>query len=404
MPESRVFWIVNQYAGSPRHGMEYRHYYLAKELVRAGHQVVIISGSYSHLYQVQPEVKGNFTFEKIDGITYCWVKVPSYGRSVSLKRFVNMIIFAMKLRLLPLHQFPKPHSILVSSPSLFPLKVINHFCRKLKARFIFEVRDIWPLTLQELAGLSPSHPLIQLMSYYEKYGYRNADKVVSVLPGAKERMMSRGMEESKFICIPNGIDLEEFLSIRPLPTDVISKIPKNKFVLGYAGTIGMANAIHDLIEAARILKDDHRFHFVITGQGVEKQKLLDEAKDLSNVTFLDPIAKAMIPSLLTHFDVCFIGWRKENLYRFGISANKLYDYMYASKPILHAVQAFNDPVKEAGCGVSVEPENAKAIVDGLLQLSAMSPEERLKMGQSGKKFVELFHSYKSLAEKLATII
>ena len=100
---AKTIWIVNQYAGSPIHGMEFRHYYLAKEFVKAGHNVFIISGSYSHLFKQQPEIKGNFTFENIQGINYCWVKIPSYEKSTSIGRFMNMLKFMVQLKKIPLN-------------------------------------------------------------------------------------------------------------------------------------------------------------------------------------------------------------------------------------------------------------------------------------------------------------
>ena len=184
--------IINQYIGSPYHGMEYRHYYLAKNLIEQGYKVTLVSGSYSHLFSSPPQVDQSFTKEVIDGIEYIWVKVPKYKSSKSIGRIWNMLYFTWKLYFL---KDITPSHIIVSSPSLFPVRVGKKLAKKFHTQFLFEVRDIWPQTLVELSSLLPSHPLIKFMEYYEKFAYRNADKVISLLPKAKEHFEKQGMQE-----------------------------------------------------------------------------------------------------------------------------------------------------------------------------------------------------------------
>ena len=162
-----VVWIINQYAGSPAHGMEYRHFELGRELTSLGMTVVVISGSYSHLFTQQPRTRGGYTVERIDGVTYCWVKIPAYRRAMSLGRVFNMVVFMLRLYRLPVDRFPRPDAIIVSSPSLFPILPAERLARRWRSRLIFEVRDLWPLTLQELGGLSSRHPLVVVMRWFE---------------------------------------------------------------------------------------------------------------------------------------------------------------------------------------------------------------------------------------------
>jgi glycosyltransferase involved in cell wall biosynthesis len=397
--KGKTIWIINQYAGSPLHGMEFRHYYLAKEFVKMGNTVFIISGSYSHLFKEQPKINGDFTFEKINGINYCWVKLPQYEKSISLARFKNMLKFMSMLKKLPLDKFEKPDSILVSSPSLFPIVRAKKWANKFHAKLIFEIRDIWPLTLQELGGISKWHPLIVFMKRYEKFAYKNADKIISVLPGAKNHVESFGNYSPKFDCVPNGIDLDEVQQPEPLESSVKEKLPANKFIVGYTGSIGVSNALDYFIRAAIQMKEKNNIAFVIFGNGAEKKKLMEMSTGCPNILFFDPVKKEQLQSLLKCFDVCYIGWKKEKLYRFGISANKLFDYMYSGKPIIHSVEAFNDPVKEAGAGISIEPENVPAISNAVLKIFEMNESERSEMGKNGLTHVLAHHSYKALAEK-----
>ena len=104
-----------------------------------------------------------------------------------------------------------------------------------------------------------------------------------------------------------------------------------------------------------------------------------------------------INGFLKEMDVCFIGWHKNNLYKLGISANKIYDYLYAAKPIIHSVEAYNDPIKDAGAGISVPPEAPESIRDAILELKNYSANQRIEMGQKGQEYVLNNFTYKRLA-------
>jgi glycosyltransferase involved in cell wall biosynthesis len=395
---AKTIWIVNQYAGSPRHGMEYRHYHLAKEFINAGHKVCIVSGSYSHLFTEQPKIKfkRSFAFEDIERITYCWVKVPVYKKSISIGRYWNMLIFAYKLILLKFDLLPKPDIVIVSSPSLFPVYPAVKWKKQFQCKFIFEVRDIWPLTLREVGRLSPYHPAILLMSPFEKAAYKKADYIVSLLPEARNYYESKGMKNGKFVYIPNGIvPFEESeIIIKEFP---FLSIPK--FNVGYLGTLGTANGLESFIKAAQLLKHNEKIHFILVGQGDQKEHLMNLAKDLLNITFIDAVNKKDVRGVLKLFDACFIGLKDEPLFRFGVSPNKLFEYMQAGKPVIYAINSGNHPVEEAKCGISVKADDPNAIAGAIKSLSELNINELKIMGENGKKFVLKNHSYSILAKR-----
>jgi glycosyltransferase involved in cell wall biosynthesis len=397
-----VVWIVNQYVGSPRHGMEYRHYHLARGLAERGHRVVVVSGSRSHLFTQPPQVSRPFTLEPVDGVTYCWVAVPRYERAISLGRVLNMAAFALQLEVLPTGRLTRPDAILVSSPSLFPVPVASRWARRFGARLVFEVRDIWPLTLRELGGLSARHPLVALMQRLEDYGYRKADRVISVLPAAADHMVSRGMDPGKFHYLPNGIDLTE------PPTDeapgaVRDAIRPGVFTVGFVGTLGRANVLETLVDAARLLGPDEA-QIVVVGHGPERDQLTARAAGLPNITFVGPIPKRQVGVAVELFDACYVGYRRSPLYRFGVSPNKLYDYMAAGRPVLFAASAANQPVREADCGRTVPPEDPASLVAAIRSLAACSPAERERLGANARAYVEERHDYGRLADQLAHIL
>jgi glycosyltransferase involved in cell wall biosynthesis len=398
-----VIWIVNQYAGSPRHGMEYRHYQLAKALVGQGHRVVLISGTRSHLFTRPPEVSRPFTLETIDGVTYCWVAGPPYQGAISLGRVLNMAAFALRLTRLPAHRLPRPDAILVSSPSLFPIPVVARWARRYGARMAFEVRDIWPLTLRELGGLARGHPLVALMQWLEDYGYRTADEVVSVLPAADGHMTSRGMDPAKFHYLPNGIELNGRLPADAPPPAVRDALRAGSFTVGFVGTLGRANVLETLIDAARLLTEDD-VQVVIVGHGPERDALMARAADVPNVAFVGPIPKAQVAGTIARFDACYVGYRRSSLYRFGVSPNKLYEYMAVGRPVLFAADAANQPVQEADCGRTVAPEDPAALAGAIRSLAECSQEERERLGANARAYVARHHDYDRLAGQLAGIL
>jgi glycosyltransferase involved in cell wall biosynthesis len=397
-----VVWIVNQYAGSPLHGMEYRHYHLARGLVARGHRVVMLSGSHSHLFTRRPRVSRPFTLQDIDGITYCWVAGPPYGRAIGVGRVLNMVAFAAALEGLPTRRLPRPDAILVSSPSLFPLPVAARWARRFGARLAFEVRDIWPLTLQELGGLSAHHPLVAGMRWTEDYGYRVADTVISVLPAALGHMVSRGMEPAKFRYLPNGIDLSTPTD-REAPDAVGNAVRDGIFTVGFVGTLGRANVLETLIDGAKLL-DPRETQIVIVGHGAERDGLVARAAGARNVTFTGPVPKAAVAASIRCFDACYVGYRRSSLYRFGVSPNKLYEYMAAGRPVIFAADAANQPVRDADAGRTVAPEDPVALADAIRSLIATPPAERERLGANARAYVERNHDYERLSDELAALL
>ncbi|WP_375037422.1 glycosyltransferase family 4 protein [Acinetobacter sp. RW6] len=407
MENKKTFWFINQYSSTPETAMGGRHYYLAQELAKKGHQVYVIAGRYSHLLRNPKKFEEQYLVEEIiPNFSFVWVNLPDYQEAHSKQRVLNWFKFSWLLRKMADVIPAKPDVILYSSPSLIGYLGANYLANKFKVPFIFEVRDIWPLTLMELGGHSPSHPFIKFMQWIEDRAYRKADYVFSNLYNAIEHMQSRGLDSSKFHWIPNGVSLEEVSQKEPLSTETVTQLPQNKFIIGYTGTIGVANAIDDLIEAAQMLSNNPHLHFVLVGSGKEKDNLIQKVNTLGlqNITFIDAIPKKQIQSMLEQFDVCYIGWQKNSLYRFGIAPNKLPEYLYAGKPIIHAFSGKGDIVQQAQAGITIEAEDPQAIVGAVQKLYALTKEQRQQLGANGKQFVLQNLEYAMIAEKLENIV
>jgi len=317
-------WIINQFAGSPTSGWGERHYYFSEYWIKAGYRVNIISGTYNHMFSNNVETKGTYSIESINGRNFCWTKTPKYNPQ-SIKRFWSMIVFAWRMLKLPVDKLGRPDFIVVSSMPIFPILSAARLKKKFGAtKLIFEIRDLWPLTPIYLGGFSKNHPFIMLLASIEKFGYRNADIIVSLLPNAADYINKISKRPDKLVYIPNGLSLE-LLQNQSISAETKSLIPKDKFIVGYAGTLGLANALEYFIDAARLLSGYENIHFVVVGDGYLRKELEKRATGLSNITFTGKIPKDEIQDLLRYFDVCFVGRNDSPLFKHGVSANKYFD-------------------------------------------------------------------------------
>ncbi|MCE5286399.1 MAG: glycosyltransferase family 4 protein [Pelosinus sp.] len=404
--------LINHYAGSPKHGMEYRPYYMAQEWVKRGHNVTIVAANYSHVRSINPDVDGKLSEEFIDGIRYIWIKTSTYfGNSIS--RAINMFAFVSRLFRYNCDICNNNRFDAVIASSTYPLDIYPAywFATKAKAKLIFEVHDLWPLSPIEIGGMSRWHPFIMVMQMAENFAYKKADKVVSMLPKACQHMQEHGMSKDKFVYIPNGICMDDWIASRSSTKkspqiEAIDNLRKDGFFLiAYAGNHSKGNALESILRAADLLKD-LPIKVILIGQGPEKEYLqqLSNSLDLPNILFLPPVRKEVIPLLLSKMDVLYIGMKAQSLFRFGISPNKLMDYMMSGKPVISAIYAGNDIVAESGCGLSILPENPQELAQAIIKLYNTAAEDLVIMGESGKKYVKEHHNYEVLAKKFLNVL
>ena len=398
--------LINHYAGSPTMGMEYRPYYLSKEWLNAGHSVTIIAANNSHIRKINHEMDTNFNEENIDGITYFWIKTKKYsGNGISRMKNIFDFVRQVNKKANYIANKYKPDVVIASSTYPSDNYPARKIARRANAKYLYEVHDLWPLSPMELGGMSKYHPFIMLMQHGENFAYKNVDAVISMLPKTQEHMKEHGLDLKKWYYIPNGIVINKNKT-KQLSKELKSKIYtfKAKTLIGYAGGHAISNSLETIINAAHLLSSNSNIHFILVGDGAEKKQLINKAKNLKNISFFNTIPKNKIQQFLKLMDFLIITWNKSSLYRFGISPNKIFDYMLASKPIIHAVNAPNKFVDEAKCGIAIEPENPQAIVDAILKLQKMTKKQLETMGKNGQKYVLKNHDYKILSEKFIEII
>ncbi len=399
--------LINHYAGSDRMGMEYRPFYLAREWVAEGHAVTILGASFSHLRNHQPAVAADLDTTEEEGVRFRWLRTRPYQGN-GAGRVANMLAFVAKLmaRADRIAREERPDVVICSSTYPLDIHPGARIARKAGARLVFEVHDLWPLTPMLLGGYPRHHPYILLLQAAEDFAYRHADTVVSILPDARDYMAGRGLDPAKFVHVPNGIPIATLRAAGPAepPPAVAARIraerARGRFLVGYAGGINPSNPIETILESAGLLAGEP-VSFILAGDGSSAGLLRERAARSGLDTFhmVGTIPKASVQGFLAAMDALTMPWRRSPLYRFGVSPNKMFDYMLAGRPIVQGCDASNDLVAQARCGITVPPEDPAAYADAIRRLIRLPPSERIRLGENGHRFVEQNHDYRILASR-----
>ena len=407
-------WILNHYATPPDTAGSTRHFDFARELMKQGHQVAIFASGFNHRTRKEERLEGkqNCRRENIDGVEFIWVRTFPYQGN-DWRRVVNMLSYSFRVMLLGLRLKESPDVILASSPHTFAGLAGCILAKLKRALFIFEVRDLWPQTFVDVGGYSNKSLVVTLMRVLERFLYREAKKIVALLPKASEYIMGLGIPSNKIVYIPNGVDPKLFSNTSiQLPRELDELISglksKGKLLVGYTGAHGIANALDTIIEAAELLQEKgaDKVHFLMVGDGPEKERLVAkaESRGLNNISFYKSIPKDTVPKLLRAIDIAVISVRKSDLYKYGTSLNKLFDDMACARPILWATNSVNNPISEANCGITVLPEDSEEMAKAIMALCDLSDKEREDMGMRGYEYVMKYHSVPVLVPKLLEVL
>jgi len=406
MTIGKTFYIINQYASTPETGGAVRHYNLAKELAKRGHKVYLIAASYNHLLLTPPYLKDDYRIDDISGFKFVWIRMPRYAHSHSKIRVLNWFIFAWKILKLSKIISDKANTILYSSPSLVPFLGAYLLARKLNSKLVWDIRDLWPLTLIELGKISKLHPFIFFHQWLENFACRKSDFIISNLPMVYNYLLKKGVKQSSFSWIPNGLSIDNFRKKNFLNLKTKKQLPLKKFIIGYAGSLGISNAPKPLLDAVLLTRNDKNIHYVLVGNG-GLRKTIEEFilnNKLTNITLLNAIPKNEIPSLLKYFDICYAGFNKSSLYKYGTALNKLPEYFMSGKPILFSINSPYKPVNKAKAGFTVPAEDTKAIVRAIYKLKKMPLIKRKQLGKNGQDYAIKNFDYVKIAENLEKVL
>jgi glycosyltransferase involved in cell wall biosynthesis len=378
--------------------------------------VTIFAAGFSHLSGREKRLgsRALARIERIDGVRFVWLRTFPY-RGNDWRRQVNMLSFLVVF-LVVQHRERRPDVVIGST--VHPFAALGGWlvARARRARFAFEIRDLWPQTLVDLGAMRVGSPGERMLRVLEAFLVRRAFAVITLLPGIRDYLVERGLPADHVVYIPNGADVAAFIDQAGPgnPPETVTRAldharrlrADGRFVLGYLGAFGRVNRVDLIARAAAIAeaRAPGRVGLVLIGDGPERPEVERAAAAVASVALGDSVPKRYVPVVLRSLDATIVHTTYTPVYRYGISFNKLFEYMAAERPVVFACDSAYDPVRSTGAGVTVPPDDPERLADAFLQLAALSPEQRAAMGVAGRAYVTREHNIARLGETLDAVV
>lgn len=416
MNDLKTIWIWNHYATNMFFEKGGRHHWFGRHLIKKGYKVKIFCASTIHNSEEEVDTKGKTYFTDFsDGIEYVFIKTPKYTGNGKL-RIKNMYAFYRELFPVSKEVAAKdgtPDVILASSVHPLTLVAGIRIAKKMNIPCVCEIRDLWPESLIEVGILARESLPAKVLYKGESWIYKKADSLIFTMPGGSDYLKERGLDKKvdlkKVYNINNGIDLADYR--REETEEVFDDKDLNDdscFKVMYTGSIRRVNCVGDLVEAALICgqKNDENIKFIIYGDGDQREKLEAKAKELGldNIVFKGRVEKKYIPFILSKGDLNVVTGEDSNLGRYGVSWNKLFEYMASGKPIVanYNIQRYNF-VDEYGFGEAKRYKDNGQFADAILKMAELDAKKYEELCSNARK-AALDFDYENLTDRLEAIL
>ena len=398
-------WLISKYASPPQYSkMPSRLFHLAKEMGSHDNEMLLLTSDSNH-FSSYPKTGSNYNDEVVEGVHIRWLKTFKYYKTNSIRRIISWFDFEFKLFRMRTNNLIKPDVIHVSSLSIFTIIYGYYLKKKFNSFLVFEIRDIWPLTMTEEGGFSRFHPLVLLIGLVEKFGYRRSDLIVGTMPNLKEHVLDRIGVDKPFFCLPIGFNENDYDNKQLTSGDSkVNAEADGKTVIGYAGSFGITNALETLISTIKLMKENTNVLFLLVGSGDLKDKYKADLEQYQNVVFLDRMAQKDVKYFLSSCDILYLSTKSSKVWKYGQSMNKVVEYMLAAKPIVASYNGYPSMINEAGCGSFVVNADCIELKNVFLTYVNMSKEERLAVGLRGRKWIYENRSYRKLAATYLNVL
>lgn len=402
-------WLFNHYAVPPSLYPLARPYHFANYLQKKGHKVTIFAASSVHLSDTNLITDGKFMkAQKIDNIRYVFLKARNYEGN-GIQRILNFFDYTIQL-FLQTGKFNKPDVIMATS--VHPLTCVAGIllAKKYRCRCVIEIADLWPLTLVEYGAISEKNVITKILYGLEHWIYKKADAVLFTMRGGKQYISNQGWAKDvsldKIFYINNGVDLEKYYQQKEEQKylDVDLDRPDTFKVL-YTGSMGKANAMYDILNAAELLKNRPDIQFLLFGGGYLEEELKEfcEQKELTNVMFKGKVDKKYIPNILSKGNLNIMTGISDRVSEYGLSMNKMFDYMASGRPTISNIQTQFDILEENRCGTTIEAGSAEKLAEAIVKFYEMDAASYKIYCENAEKAVKQY-DFRYLTDELEEIL
>lgn len=413
----QTIWIIDHYSSEPKYGGISRQYDFAKELGKRGYHVVVIASSFCHFTHCYISEKNVKVGRLAENIHFIYIKTSNYNSNKSIGRARSMVSFLIKVlkyEAIIAKKFGKPD--VVTGCSVHPLSWLAAYriAKKYSVRFVAEVRDFWPQIWIDSGIKKPHDPMVLLFGAIQKWVYKRADRIIySLYHGDRYLCDELNVPQNKVFLIGQPMDCKRFDTNKEksclLPPQIHNFI-SNAFVCSFAGYYMAYEGVYVMLEALRILETRNLpVKMVFVGSGQEKEGMLKYIKEnnLHNALVYDRIPREAIPALISCSDICMAHLAVEGhkeVYQYGVSKNKLNEYLYSGACTLYGFFYHDDEVSDSGGGIIFEPYNSVDLADKIEQIYRMSEVERRQYGIRGRAYIKNNHSVEVLTDKMLKVL
>jgi colanic acid biosynthesis glycosyl transferase WcaI len=386
---------------------------LARHWTQAGHHISVLTGFPNHPTGVVPQewrsrlkrMTYRETLGDVDVFrTWLW-PLPNRKAHERMRNYASFCLSAA-LRGVSL---PHPDVVIATSPQLLVGLSGWWLARLKKVPFVFEVRDLWPESLTAVGLGAENSILHRSLSAIANFLYSRSDRIVVVTPAFKDFLVkNRQVPAAKISIVENGVETSLFAAAPAQAAAVLREQLgiREKFVVCYVGTMGMAHGLETLLDAAALLQERNRqILFLLIGEGSEKEKIKAQAalRGLHNVRFLDQQPREKIPALISACDACLVLLKKTEIFK-TVIPTKMLEFMSCARPVILGVEGqAREIVEEARSGIVIEPENAAQLATAIGHLAA-NPDLGRALGRNGREYVINHFSRRSTAEKYIQVL
>ncbi len=390
--------VIHFASGSPKIGPNTRWYYISKFLSSKQKIDITILGSAKFHKYVNTEFKKTEYKNNVQ-----FIRLPNVLGKNRFMQIVSFLIFSLQASFFVIFNGKKYKTIIGSSPNSFVMAPALIHKLIYKSKLIYEVRDLWPEVLIDIKGKSNifNQIIFKIFYYIESISIKHADHVVSVKEGDYEYFSKKyNLEASKFSYIPNGMPNKASKN----SSDFID-IPKDKLIIGYAGSFGEYYDLNPLVESLRYIKRKD-IYLLLIGSGPQKKTLVKRSKnlELKNIKFFDSVPKELLDNYMSLFSYGFLPLKKLNSNKYGISCNKLFDYLRLSLPVISYNDCKFDPVSQISESLKISTYNINDLVDLIDSLPAKESPEYKKYSENARSIFKSNFDMELIAKKYSKII